>query len=46
MMYKPLLLPPPCVPPPPSRARFVWSSVVGKRVIEAGMAVVNRPDIR
>jgi hypothetical protein len=39
----PLPLPPLSVPPPPSGARFVWSSAVGKRVFEAGVAVVDRP---
>jgi len=42
----PLPLPPLCVPPPSSRARFVWSSAVGKRVSEAGVAVVDRLDSR
>jgi hypothetical protein len=42
----PLPLPPPYVPPLPSRARFIWSSVVGKRVFEAGVADVDRPDSR
>jgi hypothetical protein len=34
------------VPPPSSRATFVRSSVIGKRVIQAGVAVVDRLDSR